>query len=87
MGEYLGATILVLYVSKEGGVDIRLFDSNGMLVREQCAASIKHIKVEAEKCSADISFAEFEAGILVRVSGRASYEQKNSVLEVRCVGD
>lgn len=83
----MSASILVLYVSKEGGVDIRLFDSNGMLVREQFAVSVKHIKVEAEKCSADISFAEFETGIVVRVSGNGRYEQKNNVLEVRCVGD
>lgn len=77
---------LVLYMSKEGGVDVQLFDDKGMLREERAAGPAKHIRVEASSCSLNISFAEFEEAIVVKVSGNVSVERKNGVLEVRCVG-
>ncbi len=78
---------LVLYVSRSGDANLRLFDEKGMLTGERTAKSVKHVRVEAGKCSVDISFAEFEAAIVVLVSGSVVYEQRNNVLGVRCVGD
>ncbi|MEM2006627.1 MAG: hypothetical protein QXG17_01585 [Sulfolobales archaeon] len=83
----MSSSVLVLYMGKEGNTEIRLFDDTGMLKREVLAESIKHVRVYASECSTDISFAEFEAAIVVKVSGNISFEQKGNVLEVRCVGN
>lgn len=83
----MGRRTLVLYLAKSGGARLRIFDEKGMLAKEEGAEAVKHVRIEADGCSADVSFAEFEAAVVVRVSGAVSYERRNSVVGVRCVGD
>ncbi len=78
---------LVLYVGKTGSASLLVLDEKGMVTREQSMASVRHVKIEADGCSIDVSFAEFEAAVVIRVSGSVSYEQRSCVLGVRCVGD
>ncbi|MEM0352186.1 MAG: hypothetical protein QW459_04295 [Sulfolobales archaeon] len=83
----MSSSALVLYVSKDGRTEVRLFDDRGMLKQEAPVELVKHVTVYASKCSIDVSFAEFETAVIIRISGNTIYEQKNNVLEVRCVGD
>ncbi|MEM1910302.1 MAG: hypothetical protein QW504_00225 [Sulfolobales archaeon] len=83
----MSSSALVLYVSKDGRTEVRLFDDRGMLKQEAPVELVKHVTVYASKCSVDVSIAEFETAVIIRISGNTIYEQKNNVLEVRCVGD
>ncbi|MEM1623031.1 MAG: hypothetical protein QW780_05350 [Sulfolobales archaeon] len=78
---------LVLYVGRDGRTEVRFFDDRGMLKREVSMELVKHVAVYVSKCSIDISFAEFEAAVILKISGNTIYKQKNNVLEVRCVED
>ncbi|MCS7099798.1 MAG: hypothetical protein RMH84_06295 [Sulfolobales archaeon] len=82
----MGSGTLVLYVRKDGDVDASLYDEKGLLARKQELTSVKHIKIEADKCVSDISFAEFENAIVVRASGKVDLKLRSGVLEVYCVG-
>lgn len=82
----MGGPSLVLYVGRDGGADVRLFDDKGMLREERTEGSVAHIRVEAGGCSLSISFAEFDEALVIRVSGGVRVERRNGVLEVRCVG-
>lgn len=83
----MSSAILVAYIrSKEGAVTLSRYDHRGMLLESSEMKGVNHVSIEAEKCSLDISFAEFDYAIMLRVSGGISYKQVNNVLEVRCVG-
>gem|GEM_PF-1306222 len=77
---------LVLYLTKGGRADLRVYSSEGKLSRSDTAGSVKHVRLELGGCSADVSFAEFEDALVIRVSGRVEYSVKGSVVGVRCVG-
>ncbi|MCX8184207.1 MAG: hypothetical protein RMI56_04930 [Sulfolobales archaeon] len=82
----MNSSTLVLYVNKDGSTDVRLYDEKGLLVKEQNLTSVKHIKIGADRCVADISFAEFEDAVVLRVTGKIDLAYRSSVLEVSCIG-
>lgn len=82
----MGSVTLVLYVRKDGDADVSLYDEKGSLTRKQELTSIRHVRIEADKCASDISFAEFENAIVFRMSGKVDLKLRSGVLEVRCVG-
>jgi len=77
---------LVLYLTKGGSADLRVYSSEGRLSRSDTAGSVRHVRLELGSCSADVGFAEFEDAVVIRVSGRVEYSVKGSVVGVRCVG-
>lgn len=83
----MSSTTLVVYVkSREGVTTVSLYDHRGLLLESLEMKGVDHVSIEAEKCSLDVSFAEFDHAVMLRVGGSVSYRQVNKVLEVRCVG-
>lgn len=76
----------VLYLDRGGSADIRVYNSSGMLRESLSLSGVRHVRLDVDKCSLDISFAEYDVAIVLRVSGRVSYKSVSNVLEVRCVG-
>jgi len=82
----LSSATLIVYVSKGGATTVSLYDHSGMLLENLEMRGVSHVSVVAERCSLNVSLAEFDSAVMLRVSGSITYKQVSNVLEVRCVG-